>query len=342
MRLAFSLPVHERDDVVLNSIENIRKFNPGCAIVLHVSQLFRDFRTELFSAIPDVHINPNRFQTKHGKGFMRVHCSNYRHLEKCGVDFTHFCLIASNEMFVRAGLADYVNAAGSAFQAIRYQPGHPWHLFARGASRNPKVLALLRALNTDAVYGGQTEGQFFARAVFDKIASYYELAFGDDELNDFETEELVPQTVAMALQLPPHPPFTLVDYLHTDFEINIDVVRRLADPTLAGRMYIYLGPVGPDLFPSPHHRQRDDSIFSVKRINRSLQDPVRQLITQLPPTVPVRGSRPSEATVPLLPGCRWRLMKRSIASKIPRFLINNTAIRWAERCLDRVVGRHVR
>ena len=42
-KLAFSVPVHENNDVVADLLSNFQKYNPGCVVVLHVSQLFGDF-----------------------------------------------------------------------------------------------------------------------------------------------------------------------------------------------------------------------------------------------------------------------------------------------------------
>ena len=41
--LLFSIPVHENQDIINNTIENIFNFNPNCKIILHINKNFSSF-----------------------------------------------------------------------------------------------------------------------------------------------------------------------------------------------------------------------------------------------------------------------------------------------------------
>ena len=310
MRLAFSLPVHENNDVVLNLLSNIFRCNPGCIVVLHVSQLFTDFDHERFCRMPNVYINARRHLTGYGTGLMLVHCSNFCHLEWSRASFDAFCIISSNEMFIRSGLNDYVAQAKNGFQAVLFDLQRDWHLFYHRVDQRPEIGSLLAQLGTNAVYGGQTEGQFFQKSVFERIVQHYFGVFGEVEIHAFETEEVVPQTIAMAMKLQPSLPFTLVDYTHPlTFKLSPEVVATLADESLEGRVKLNLGPKGRKKLVSPHLDVDSRSVFSVKRVPRQMNDPLRVFINQLmesrlsdcSPEGPRRHRTVQEGLVPLLP-----------------------------------------
>ena len=280
MKLAFSIPVHENNDTVEDLLRNVRKYNPGCVIVLHASQIFKDFDEERFAKLPGVHVNPERHMTAFSCGLLNVHCSNFRHLCQVEPDFDTFCLISSNEMFIRPGLEDYVAKVKNAFQAVPFNYQEDWHVFYHHVDRNPHVLLMTRSLGMNTVYGGQTEGQFFEKRVFDLIAQMYAAAFGAKEMNEFETEEIVPSTMAMALHLRPAEPFTLVDYTH-ESRLNLHTVALLADPERVGKVRLNLGRKLPQMLVSPHLERFNDSVYSVKRVERKMDDPLRQFINHL-------------------------------------------------------------
>jgi len=312
--LAFSLPVHERPEVLLDCVENIFRFNPASAIVLHASRIFEDFDPRLVAGVPGVYVNPTRFNTARGQGLMHCHCSNFEHLRSAGVQFDYFCLISSNEKFIRRGLIDYVQAVKNGFQAVAFDLDADWHVFARRVDQRPEVQNLLRSVGARTIYGGQTEGQFFETPLFAKICEAYWAAFGRNETVGFETEEVVPQTVAVAQGVKGSPPFTLVDYTHNlDFALTADVVAKLADPSLVGRVRLNIGRKSPNCLISPHWNLDNRSVFSVKRIPREVGHGLREFINRLPdradeevvrrrPCWPRRG-------VPLVPCLRWKQLK---------------------------------
>lgn len=83
-RILFSIPVHEKPEVVLDQINNFLHFNPDCCIVLHISSGFRfdsDHISEdgFFSALGDidrVYVNPNRLRSGL-EDIIQCHISNF-------------------------------------------------------------------------------------------------------------------------------------------------------------------------------------------------------------------------------------------------------------------------
>ena len=103
----FSIPVHERTEVVIDQIVNIRRFCPNSGVVLHISRGFdyahsfhsREEFLSLLKTFDNVFVNPISLDT----GFadiVQTHASNFRHVAPIA-EFKNFSLIASNELFVR-------------------------------------------------------------------------------------------------------------------------------------------------------------------------------------------------------------------------------------------------
>ena len=81
---------------------------------------------------------------------------------------------------------------------------------------------MLNDINLDTIYGGQTEGQFYEKHIFQKIADIYFKFFGMNELNTFETEEIVIQTIFKSFHIDYGKPFTLQNYSNKlNYDINI-------------------------------------------------------------------------------------------------------------------------
>lgn len=99
-RVLFSIPVHERPDIVRDQIENIQHFCPNATVCIHVSAAaaaqMRVF--ERYCDLPNVLVNPNSFETGLGTGILHTHVSNFEYSILQGVDFDKVVLLSSNEM----------------------------------------------------------------------------------------------------------------------------------------------------------------------------------------------------------------------------------------------------
>lgn len=63
MKILFNVPVHENMDVVVNTVENIKKYVAEPIIVFHVNPVFKDFDKSRLDSYTDVYVNPNHTGT---------------------------------------------------------------------------------------------------------------------------------------------------------------------------------------------------------------------------------------------------------------------------------------
>ncbi|MBQ2993025.1 MAG: hypothetical protein IJE21_03920 [Alistipes sp.] len=71
LKLLFSIPVHERLEVVVDQIINIQSLNKDAGVVLHLSLGYEDKNSDLslsefeqlITQYKNVYINPNRVRT---------------------------------------------------------------------------------------------------------------------------------------------------------------------------------------------------------------------------------------------------------------------------------------
>jgi hypothetical protein len=262
-KLLFSLPVHERQDIINNQIENILNFNPNAKIMIHVNKSFKNFNQE-DTKYHNVFINSKSFNYQYSKGLLWIHINNYLEAERLKIDYKYFIIISSNEMFIKHGLNTYVKNNKNGLQIIQYSQNINWHNFKKGLDKNKNIIDMLSYLKLDTFYGGQTEGQFFQKDIFKKIASIYIKYFGEDEINSFETEEIICQTIFKSFNINYSLPFTLQNYSN---KLNFD--EKFINNIVENNIKIPNNFIRDTLLPSPHIEQSCESIYSIKRVDRT-------------------------------------------------------------------------
>lgn len=187
--LLFSIPVHEKPEVVLNQIENFKYFNPNSMVVLHVSlgMSVVDYnRLEvLLEGLDLVYINPTRLQTGWADGTLfKAHLETMRFAIREGLAFTHFCLHASNEMFVKAGLEDWVKGFDAGFDQVNEGKNNPVYQQIDHFKKDVFSSRILRRNGLKTVLGSQVEGTFYSRELVELIIERLE-GFSLGELGRF-------------------------------------------------------------------------------------------------------------------------------------------------------------
>lgn len=277
MKIGISLPVHERLDIILNQIVNIKSFIDNPVICLHVSSSSSiDYeQLKLISQLTGAVLNNTRLQTKHGCGLMGVHCSNFRILKNYGIDY--MLLMSSNELLIKRGLENYISNFDLGVQIAQRYTCPDWHIFKKDIGSIPNVRKFIQELEMEDYCGGQAEGQFFKRDLFEVLAERYERIFGLD-LQEFDTEEVIPSTFFSSkkyLSLKYSQPITLQNYT-----IDIVIEKKLIERIKAGKGVILGNRLSGTLF-SPHLGSGSiSSIHSVKRVERNWNE-TRQFITSL-------------------------------------------------------------
>ena len=117
--LLFSIPVHEKHDIINNQIENILNNNPRCKIIIHANKSFYDF-SEKYINYDNVYINSNRLDYIWGNGLLNIHSNNFLEAIKLNLNFDYFIIISSNEMFIKKGCIDYISEYKNGIQLIEY------------------------------------------------------------------------------------------------------------------------------------------------------------------------------------------------------------------------------
>ena len=313
-KIIFSLPIHERLDILINQLENINKFVPNNLVCVHISQGSEIELDEALEASKNfnVIINKERKDTGPHKGLMEAHISNFNLVSN--KDFEYFAFLSSNELFIKSGLYNHMKNfdVGVQLESIKRCPD--WHVFKRPIQYNDNLLNLLNYLNQNKkfgnidghnispknidsnslirlsriysteiksflltkselkkptfVYGGQAEGQFFRRKIFEEIASLYQQFFGKG-CQSFETEEIIPSTICATLieDLKITKPFTLQNYSHK-FVINKELIEKILDDK-----FTLLAPkIDGNLWSAHYGSGNCSTIFSLKRINREFTE----------------------------------------------------------------------
>ena len=166
--LLFSLPVHEKHDIINNQIENILNNNPNCKIIIHANKSFSDFNPSYIN-YKNVYINSNRIDYVYGNGLLYIHSNNFLEAIKLNINFKYFILLSSNEMFIKKGCVDYISQNKNGIQLIEYNDDILWHNFNKKYDtliNNENIIKLLNHLNLKNLIGGQSEGQFFEKYIF--------------------------------------------------------------------------------------------------------------------------------------------------------------------------------
>jgi len=153
-----------------------------------------------------------------------------------------------------------------------------------------QMKALMKQLGLKEIIGGQTEGQFYETGIFEQISEIYHKIWGfDNHVAGYETEECVPMMVAKTIlkskKEKQTAPITLQNYTqYIDFNKNfIEKVKQddfqldLHDNSNPGCLCSAHLP--PTLY-CPNHENWSNSkyIYSLKRIPRRHDDPIRKLI----------------------------------------------------------------
>lgn len=205
--IVFSIPVHERYEVVLDQILNYLSFNPECAIVLHISPSFDDNNSliskELFLSFiknkGNVFINPSSVRTG-WSDIIQAHISNFHYVDSI-IEFEYFSMCASNELFVKEGLYSYINNFDCGVSFIDAKK-HPEWVPAQYANKDLCLRKMIHDLGSDVIMPSHIEGSFYSRDIFFKICSVIDAHFDYKEAKLFKfypREEVYFSTVLWAL-----------------------------------------------------------------------------------------------------------------------------------------------
>ncbi len=252
MRIAISIPCHEHYEVVCSQIENIRKYVKDPLIVLHLAAGMEDLR-HLDDRFSDVVVNPLRQPTAAWGSLTQVHFSNLRCLQRRKHRFQYIALMASNELFVRRGVETYIEPfyAGAYNHIVSTDTN--WREGQR-ALADPRFQRMLETLKIPVVCGSQWEGSFYRADLFAMMCEHYEDYYAYECL-DYVQDEVFYPTLAHFVTPGIGAPYCLS---------SAGKDRRRPNLTLQQVQEVRDG-----LHPG---------MYTVKRVPRNLDDPVRKAI----------------------------------------------------------------
>jgi hypothetical protein len=162
----YSLPAHEKPQVLIDQIQNLNKFNKhfSVLIVIHLSQRFNltDEDLQSIASQPNVLLNPERLITGFMDGSLyEAHLSNISFLYSNQIQFSHIIFIASNMMFVRKMKKITSDFIGSSHDAVTHRGWFQAWMAVRDNN-----------INKFQLYGCQIEGLFISKKLLDKMLPY--------------------------------------------------------------------------------------------------------------------------------------------------------------------------
>lgn len=191
MKIAISIPVHEKIEVIRDQIENIQKFIKYPVIVLHVSAAFGEIKKlkKELSVYSDVYINPERLKTGWAD-IIHTHLSNFRFLS-AQTEFDYFMMHSSNDMYVRKNIERYLcnYEAGFQIRKITSSNRHWWPGYA--ALRDPALKALMAGCGQTMVVASQVEGSFYSYELMKQIVQLIDRYYKRTEQEETYTREEV-------------------------------------------------------------------------------------------------------------------------------------------------------
>lgn len=116
MTILFSVAVHEDFDSLIDMVENILRFNEGAKIILHVSassslepEKIRKYLRESLNSDESVYVNETSLYSGYcDSSLVFIHAYNFFYGLKIDLQFEYFVPFASNELFIRKGLYEKI------------------------------------------------------------------------------------------------------------------------------------------------------------------------------------------------------------------------------------------
>ena len=272
--LLFSIPVHEKQDIINNQIENIFNYNPGCKIILHINPSFYDFIPQK-SKYHNLFFHQTKIPYKHGHDLLAYHIANFNYCIEKNIHFDYFILSASNELYIQKGAIQQIQKYKNGLQIVEFKKDNTWHNFNKDLHLNNKIIELLSVINENKICGGQAEGQYFEKEIFKNISNIYlNLTNNNNELLTFEAEEIIPQTIFKSFNIKEFGiPLTLQNYSN-NIDFNIPYIKQIIQGLKIENN------TKKKALPSPHiNKNSKNNVYSIKRVDREFNE-IRSYLTQ--------------------------------------------------------------
>ena len=263
--VVISIPVHEDYDVIIDHLNNIKKFVPNSSVILHVSG---DSHISLFNMLNRssenefkgfLYINQkqyltySRFDAGEVRGLSTVHASNFRYINSL-VKFDVFALETSNDMFVRKGVESLWNNYECA-TTLTTTSVEDW-LANTDQIGKDLIANMNKFVEIKVTKKFPQEGSFYPREIFKQVSDII-LDGLDNKL--LSAEELVLHTLAYNIKPELHESCVNDSYVFHDHRYGATANSDILSVRNGEKLNKY----------------------AVKRVPRVMQDPCRQFIREL-------------------------------------------------------------
>lgn len=261
MKILFFIPAHENVPVLKNCIENIQKFVKDPVIVIHPNAGWLNFDEREFSGYSNTYILPDRIHFQKWTSMLPMIRNAYNFSRD--IDYNHFSIFHTNCLFIKPGIEDYI--ADNEVSFFEY-PGY-MHPNAIRCMERSDILQYVSS--KEEIYNNQAEGNFYRKDIFVKMMSFLEEKLPELLIDPDTGEECVLPTLSKIFSTKQKRtfPYLLMHYCKNR-DITIDDVElyRSNDNDVT----IFYD------FPT-----KSSSVFCLKPINRSMDDPIRKYINAL-------------------------------------------------------------
>ncbi len=265
-RIVFSLPIHEHFEVVLDQILNITTLNAECAIIIHESPAF-DYgksvlsREQFLTAISNlgleeyVYINPVKVRTGM-YDIIQAHLSNFSYASQ-NLDFHFFSMLASNELFIKPGLYDEIKDFDCGLNHKPLRSVSNWA--GEKLAYEDNDLSSITKATGEEIYISQVEGSFYRKDIFQMIFCLITKYFDYKNITSkYAREEIYFPTCFWGLNKDHKYKvchnFTFVPWKRASLFVNFQEIKM--------------------------NEKRGSSKYSVKRVERVINDDLRSYIRQ--------------------------------------------------------------
>ncbi len=311
--ILFSIPVHEKPEVVENQIQNFLKYNPGAAILLHISKQMPPEEVaqiqQLTSTYPQLFINSNQLYTGWANGCQfKIHLSNFHYALNQQIPFQYIALHASNDLFIQYGLQQYIQNHDAGFDAITPLEHNPVALQKTNLEKHFFFRRLLNKYQLKTILPSQLEGTFYHRNIVEILCQRlhpkntfdfpYLFSIGYHSKNSiryklFSFIEKVLRNLNITI-IHPNPleevffPTFAADkiqqsrsfpYCYVNWAKGLNITQEEIIAIRANDKQAWAQHCKQLSYLSPQQVQSIE-FFAVKRINREITDPLRTYITQ--------------------------------------------------------------
>lgn len=260
MKILFFIPAHESIPVLKNCIENIQRYVKDPVILIHANASWHEFSTFEFSQYKNVIVLPRRFQFQ--KYTSMIPIIRYAYQYSLDIDYDYFSIFHTNCLFIKPGIEKYIDGCDISFYEY---PGynHP------NAIRCMERSSLLKYVDRTQVYNNQAEGNVFRKDIFIKMMAFLETKL-PELVNDPDTgEETIFATLSKMFSREDK---RILPYLLMFYCKGRDITIEDVDTFRANDNDVTV------FYDIP---TKSSTVFCLKPINRTMNDPVRQYINNL-------------------------------------------------------------